>query len=147
MSASRTAIQVNVTPGLVASLPVAAFTNCGRNPYPLAGTIAGTATGAVYTSTGTGTFSPNATTLNATYTPSAADVAAGSVTITLTPTGPTAPCTSTGRVVLTLQAAPNAAFSYPAGVYCTGAAATISPGAGRRGFGRHVLHHRGGPLD
>lgn len=127
VSATRTPIQVNVTPGLVASLPVAAFTSCGRTPYQLNGTIAGTATGATYTSTGTGTFSPNATTLNATYTPSAADVTAGSVTITLTPTGPAAPCTSTGQVVLTLQPSPNGAFSYPAGTYCANAPQTVAP--------------------
>ncbi|UOQ98435.1 right-handed parallel beta-helix repeat-containing protein [Hymenobacter sp. 5317J-9] len=127
IGATRTPIQVNVTPGLVASLPVSAFTSCGQTPYQLNGSIAGTATGATYTSTGTGTFSPNATTLNATYTPSAADVAAGTVTITLTPTGPAAPCTSTGRVVLTLQAAPNAAFSYPAGTYCTNSPVTVAP--------------------
>ena len=125
--ASRTAIQVNVTPGLVASLPVAAASSCGRAPYPLSGTIAGTATGALYTSSGTGAFAPSATTLNATYTPSAADVAAGTVTLTLTPTGPAAPCTSTGQVVLTLATPPNAAFGYPAGAYCTGAAATVAP--------------------
>jgi hypothetical protein len=121
-SAARTPIAVNVTPGLVASLPVAAFTSCGATPYQLAGTIAGTSTGATYTTSGTGTFSPNATTLNATYTPSAADVAAGTVTLTLTPTGPSAPCTSTGRVVLTLVAPPVAAFSYPSATLCTGGA-------------------------
>ena len=127
IGASRSAIAVNVTPGLVASLPVAAANNCGRTPYQLAGTIAGSATGATYTSSGTGTFAPNATTLNATYTPSPADVTAGTVTLTLTPTGPTAPCTSTGRVVLTLATPPNAAFSYPAGTYCTGSAITVAP--------------------
>jgi hypothetical protein len=126
-AAARTPIVVNVTPGLVASLPVAAFTSCGQTPYQLAGTIAGSATGATYTTSGTGTFSPNATTLNATYTPSAADVAAGTVTLTLTPTGPTAPCTSTGRVVLTLATPPNAAFSYPAGTYCAGSNVTVTP--------------------
>lgn len=36
---------------------------------------------------GTGTFSPNATTLNATYSPGAADIAAGLVTLTLNTTG------------------------------------------------------------
>ncbi|MCB0783924.1 MAG: hypothetical protein KDC02_06780, partial [Flavobacteriales bacterium] len=36
---------------------------------------------------GTGTFSPNANTLNASYTPGAADIAAGQVTLTLTTTG------------------------------------------------------------
>ena len=127
VSATRTPIQVNVTAGLVASLPVAAFTNCGRTPYQLNGTIAGTATGAVYASSGTGAFTPNATTLNATYTPSAADVAAGTVTLTLTPTGPAAPCVATGRVVLTLQTPPNAAFSYPAGTYCTNSPVTVAP--------------------
>jgi hypothetical protein len=120
---TRTPIVVNVTPGLVASLPVAAFTSCGTTPYQLAGTIAGTATGALYTTSGTGTFSPNATTLNATYTPSAADVAAGTVTLTLTPTGPSAPCTTTGRVVLTLATPASAAFSYPSTLLCTGSAA------------------------
>jgi hypothetical protein len=129
---ARTPIVVNVTPGLVASLPVAAFTSCGTTPYQLAGTIAGTSTGATYTSSGTGTFSPNATTLNATYTPSAADVAAGTVTLTLTPTGPAAPCTSVGRVTLTLVTPPNATFSYPSGLLCTGSGpvAPILPAGG-----------------
>jgi hypothetical protein len=36
---------------------------------------------------GTGTYSPNNTTLNATYTPSAAERTAGTVTLTLTTTG------------------------------------------------------------
>ncbi|MDB5268303.1 MAG: hypothetical protein JWP58_1343 [Hymenobacter sp.] len=127
VGAARTPIVVNVTPGLVASLPVAAATSCGRTPYQLAGTIAGSATGAAYTTSGTGTFSPNATTLNATYTPSAADVTAGTVTLTLTPTGPSAPCTSTGQVVLTLATPPNAVFSYPAGTYCTGSTTPVLP--------------------
>ncbi|MBF9222579.1 beta strand repeat-containing protein [Hymenobacter ruricola] len=127
ISTSRTPIQVNVTPGLVASLPTAAATICGNTPYVLTGSIAGTATGAVYTTSGTGTFSPNATTLNATYTPSAADIAAGTVTITLTPTGPAAPCTSTGRVVLTLVAPAASGFSYPSGTYCTNSPVTVAP--------------------
>ena len=127
IGAARTPIQVNVTPGLVASLPVAAAASCGRTPYQLAGTIAGSATGVAYTTSGTGTFAPNATTLNATYTPSAADVTAGTVTLTLTPTGPTAPCIFTGSVVLTLATPPNVAFSYPVGTYCTGSTALVTP--------------------
>ncbi|MBF9221068.1 beta strand repeat-containing protein [Hymenobacter ruricola] len=127
VSAARTPIQVNVAPGLVAALPVAAASTCAQAPYQLAGSIAGTATGAVYTTSGTGTFSPNATTLNATYTPSAADVAAGTVTLTLTPTGPAAPCTSPAQVVLTLVAPPVTAFAYPAGIFCTGAPTTVTP--------------------
>jgi hypothetical protein len=126
-SATRTPIQVTVTPGLVATLPAATAASCGTAPYQLAGSIAGTATGATYTTSGTGTFAPNATTLNATYTPSTADVAAGTVTLTLTPTGPSAPCTSTAQVVLALATPPNTAFSYPAGTYCAGSATTITP--------------------
>ncbi|MDO7845442.1 T9SS type A sorting domain-containing protein [Hymenobacter sp. M29] len=126
-TAARTPIQVNVTPGLVATLPAAAATICGSSTYALTGTIAGTATGATYTTSGTGTFSPNATTLNATYTPSAADIAAGTVTITLTPTGPSAPCTQTARTVLTLTTPPNSSFSYPSGVYCTNSPVTVAP--------------------
>lgn len=45
------------------------------------------ATGARWTTTGSGTFSPNDSTLSAIYQPSAIDTAAGSVTLTLTSTG------------------------------------------------------------
>lgn len=124
---TRTPILVTVTPGLVATLPAATAASCGTTPYQLAGAIAGTATGAIYTTSGTGAFLPSATTLNATYTPSAADVAAGTVTLTLTPTGPSVACISTSRVVLTLATPPNTAFSYPAGAYCAGSATTIVP--------------------
>ncbi|MFD2717920.1 beta strand repeat-containing protein, partial [Hymenobacter monticola] len=127
ISTARTPIQVNVTPGLVATLGAATATSCGRSPYTLSGSIAGTATGGTYTTSGTGTFAPNATTLNATYTPSAADVAAGTVTLTLTPTGPSAACTQTARTVLTLSTPPNSSFSYPAGTYCTNSPVTVTP--------------------
>jgi len=53
----------------------------------LNGTLTGDATGIVWTTSGTGTFQPDNTTLNATYVPSQADVIAGSVTLTLTPVG------------------------------------------------------------
>ncbi len=53
---------------------------------PLSGTVT-TASGGLWTSSGSGSFSPNDSTLNATYTFSSADTAAGSVTLTLTTTG------------------------------------------------------------
>ena len=127
VSATRTPITVTVTPGLVATLPQATATICGATPYALNGAFAGTATGLTYTSTGTGTFTPNATTPAATYTPSPADITSGTVTITATPTGPTALCTNTAQVVLTIQTPPNASFSYPTGTYCTGATSTVTP--------------------
>src|SRR5262249_29117580 len=64
---------------------------CSGNPVPLSGTIGGGATSATW-SGGTGTFNPNNTTLNATYTPSAAEITAGSVTLTLTTNDPAGPC-------------------------------------------------------
>jgi hypothetical protein len=57
----------------------------------LAGTIDGGATSATW-SGGTGSFDPNATTVNAVYTPSEAEVAAGTVTLTLTTDDPAGPC-------------------------------------------------------
>jgi len=45
------------------------------------------ASGGLWTSSGTGTFQPSATTLNAVYIPSAADIAGGNVNLTLTTTG------------------------------------------------------------
>src|SRR5207244_12972330 len=57
----------------------------------LAGAIGGGAATATW-SGGAGTFSPNASTLNATYTPNAAEIAAGGVTLTLTTNDPAGPC-------------------------------------------------------
>jgi large repetitive protein len=84
-------------PPVTTSVTVTAFANpitanagvdqveCATSPTTtLAGVVTGTTTG--IWSGGTGTFLPNNTTLNATYTPSAAELAAGSVTLTLTTT-------------------------------------------------------------
>ncbi len=61
-------------------------TVCANNPdVSLNGSVA-IATGGVW-SGGAGTFTPNANTLNATYTPSAGEITAGTVTLTLTTTG------------------------------------------------------------
>jgi gliding motility-associated-like protein len=51
----------------------------------ITGTVTG-ATGTIWTSTGTGTFSPSATSLTASYNPSAADIASARVNLTLTTT-------------------------------------------------------------
>jgi len=61
-------------------------TVCANNPdVNLAGSVT-VATGANWTG-GSGVFSPSSTTLNATYTPSGADIAAGNVALTITSTG------------------------------------------------------------
>ena len=129
--ATRTAIQVNVTQPATASFAAATGSTCGTSAVTLAGAVGGSATGGTYTSSGTGTFSPNATTLTASYTPSAADVAAGSVTITLTSAGST-PCpAATATFALSISPAPVASFSYPAATtYCAGSASTVTPTLG-----------------
>jgi gliding motility-associated-like protein len=61
---------------------------CGNNSSVLlSGTIAGGASTGIWSSTGTGTFVPNNTTLNGTYKPSSADTASGIVKLILTSTG------------------------------------------------------------
>ena len=60
---------------------------CGNNAaVSLNGNVSGGATTGIWTSSGTGSFVPNANTLNAVYNPSSADTAAGTVNLTLTAT-------------------------------------------------------------
>ena len=76
----------------------------GSNTAGLGGVVGGGATGGIWTTSGSGAFSPNTTTLNATYDPSAADITAGTVTLTLTTTGQLSPCgAATAEVVVTIQ--------------------------------------------
>ena len=76
---------------------------CASSPQVhLAGSVTGVVTGGVW-SGGTGTFSPNASTLNATYTPSAIEIAAGTVTLTLTSAASGRPCPpANDRMVITI---------------------------------------------
>ena len=66
-------------------------TICNTCSYTLDGVLAGAANTGTWTTSGTGTFN-NAQLLDATYTPSAQDIANGSVTLTLTSDDPTGPC-------------------------------------------------------
>lgn len=60
--------------------------SCSNNPsFQLSGNVTGATTTGVW-SGGAGTFSPNANTLNATYTPTASEIANGSIILTLTST-------------------------------------------------------------
>ena len=62
------------------------LTSCKNNPsLSLSGVITGTVTTGIWTG-GTGTFTPSNSTLNATYIPSTADLALGTVTLILTST-------------------------------------------------------------
>lgn len=82
-------------------------TVCSSSPaVTLAGSVSGGATTGTW-SGGGGTFNPNNTTLNATYTPSADEIAAGTVTLTLTSTNPDGPCEATSNdMVITISPRP-----------------------------------------
>ncbi|MBT6013593.1 MAG: hypothetical protein HOG85_02105, partial [Flavobacteriales bacterium] len=78
---------------------------CEGSTYTLLGTSASNNTGLSWTTSGTGSFNPT-NTLTPIYTPSAADIAAGNVTLTLTATG-NSPCSdATSSILLTIDPSP-----------------------------------------
>jgi hypothetical protein len=87
-------------------------TVCGNANVTLAGSIGGTATSATWSSETGGSFSPQATTLNAVYTPSTADLAAGTVTLTLTSNDPSGACEAVSdQVVISFSTPPPATIT------------------------------------
>ena len=90
----------------------------GHSTAGLGGAVGGAATGGTWSSSGTGTFVPDATTLNATYSPSAADIAAHTVTLRLT----AQPCGGApAQVVVTINptpAAPTTVGNFRFGARC-----------------------------
>jgi len=83
-------------------------TICANTTATLAGSVAGGTTTGLWTSTGSGTFSPNSNALNAVYTPSAGDAAVGYVTLTLTSTGACNPVSDQMLLTITPAPVPNA---------------------------------------
>lgn len=63
------------------------LTICANDTANLAGSVSGGTSTGLWTSSGSGQFLPDATSLSATYVPSPADISAGAVTLTLTSTG------------------------------------------------------------
>ncbi|MFV8326133.1 PKD-like domain-containing protein [Flavobacterium sp. ZS1P14] len=94
---------VTINPSAIANAS-ADQTVCASSPNViLAGSVSGAATSGTWNG-GTGTFNPNNTTLNATYTPTAAEITAGTVTLTLTTNDPAGPCpTASDQMVITIN--------------------------------------------
>ncbi|HEU4718668.1 MAG TPA: PKD domain-containing protein, partial [Bacteroidia bacterium] len=89
---------------------------CGSNTdVPLNGTITGITTTGIWTTGGSGIFNPNATTLNANYALSNADVLGGSVTLVLTSTNNNICPSVSDTTVITIEPLPVAAFSSVSG--------------------------------
>lgn len=108
---------------------------CASATVTLAGSVSGGATTGTW-SGGTGTFTPNANTLNATYTPSAAEILAGTVTLTLTSNDPAGPCDAvTDQVTIVINALPTATIAYTGNPFCaTGTASVTLTGQGGGAF-------------
>ncbi len=98
-------------------------TICEGSTYTLTSATATDATSLLWTSSGTGTFD-DATILAATYTPSPADITAGSVTLTLTAqsAAPCVPATDDMVLTISLQATADAGTD---ATICEGSAYTI----------------------
>lgn len=95
---------------------------CATSTVTLAGSIGGSATSATWTG-GTGTFNPNNTTLNAVYTPSLAERAAQSVTLTLTTDDPPGVCLPVSdQVTIAIGTMPTSAVLTTSGDACSGVA-------------------------
>jgi gliding motility-associated-like protein len=76
---------INITPSPTVNAGTGQ-TICSSGTLALNGTVIGGATTGNWTSSGSGSFNPSSSTLNGSYIPSAGDIAAGSVTLTLTST-------------------------------------------------------------
>jgi gliding motility-associated-like protein len=82
----RDTILLTVEPAPIVSASADQIVCVNNAEALMAGQVTGGATTGIWSSVGTGSFSPNDTDLNATYIPSAADLLAGSVQLTLTST-------------------------------------------------------------
>ncbi|MBK6984976.1 MAG: gliding motility-associated C-terminal domain-containing protein [Bacteroidetes bacterium] len=98
-------VQINFTPAPIVDAGLD-LSVCKNNPTTsLSGLVTGPTSTGIWTG-GTGTFNPNNTNLNPLYTPSAAEIAAGSVTLTLASTSNGNCNQVTDAVVITITNAP-----------------------------------------
>ena len=122
-------VDLTVSPKAVANAGADAEV-CASDPdVTLNGSISGAALSGTW-SGGTGTFNPNANTLNATYTPSAAEIAASSVTLTLTTNDPAGSC-GPANDTMTITINPNPVVEISLEDACLGTAhlhATVTGG-------------------
>jgi gliding motility-associated-like protein len=80
---------------------------CSNNSLvTLSGSITGGSTSGIWSTTGSGTFAPNNTALNATYNPSPSDILSGGVTLNLSTTNTGVCPTSTDATLITFTPSP-----------------------------------------
>ncbi len=109
---------LTINPAATVNAGPATGTICANQTFTLAGSQGGATTSIAWTSSGSGTFS-NTTILTPVYTPSASDISAGSVTLTITSNDPAGPCGPvTDVIVLTITPLQSAAFTFGSATYC-----------------------------
>ncbi|HNG92178.1 MAG TPA: hypothetical protein PLB32_05225, partial [Acidobacteriota bacterium] len=123
--AASDTMTITINPGATASAG-ADQTVCASSPaVTLAGSIGGSASNGTW-SGGAGTFNPNNTTLTAVYTPSAGEISAGMVTLTLTTNDPTGPCGAVSDSVTLLITPLATANAGPDQTICGGSTVTLA---------------------
>src|SRR6185295_4518696 len=111
-------------------------------PIQLAGSMGGAAASATWSGGAGGVFNPSVSALNPTYTPTAADIAAGGVTLTLTTNDPAGPCGAVSdQVRITLD---SPAVTVPSRVVCTGMAPVTLCANASRGIGPYTYRWSNG---
>lgn len=127
-AATKDSVQITINQAAVVNAGLDAAV-CEGSAITLAGTQGGSTSSITWTTSGTGTFG-SATSLTSTYSPSAADVTAGTVTLTITSDDPAGVCPAvTDDVVLTVNPLSDASFTYSGTTYCqsgTNPVATIT---------------------
>ncbi|MDQ2657761.1 MAG: hypothetical protein M3Y60_10100, partial [Bacteroidota bacterium] len=98
---------------------------CSGSTVLLAGVIGGSASSATWTTSGDGSFSNNIL-LNAIYTPGAADISSGTVTLTLTTNDPAGPCVAVNDNVIITVSSAVAVEAGPAQTICSNGTATLA---------------------
>jgi gliding motility-associated-like protein len=116
-------IQINITP-IATAIAGNDTTLCSNtSSYALNGNVIGNSGTGYWTTSGSGTFAPDSSAMNATYTPSSADTASGSVTLYLTATNTCIP--STDSLVITFIPAPNV-LAGPDVILCGGGTVALN---------------------
>ncbi len=100
-------------------------TICNGSTAILAGSIGGSASSATW-SGGGGTYNPNNTSLNCVYTPSATEVALGSVVLTLTTNDPAGPCNPANDQIVIIISPPALASAGSDQTICSGSTITLA---------------------
>jgi gliding motility-associated-like protein len=136
-------VTLAITPAPVVNAGSTILACTGTNSVILSGSVSGGTTTGSWTTNGTGTFSPDALTMNATYNLSAADSAAGGVTLVLTSSnnGSCGPVSDSVAIVITTAAIPMAGNDT---TICDGDSMIVLNGAMNGGNGQGVWTSLGG---